>query len=130
MSDTTSSVSFWHKLGDGVLRTFRGLVYEKKDGAWEISQGRTAFWVVFFHCMHVWNSGVKAAAKAAIDTATATDQLPAAVESVSNAISMVSIGNNVPEQEFYLLMALIGYSALKTTKGGVTNMVSAIRGDK
>lgn len=33
----------------------RGLIAEKKDGAWEMSTGRVAFWLVLSHCFWVWH---------------------------------------------------------------------------
>lgn len=143
MSEGTKAFlkSAWNKISLGTLKAFRGLICEKKDGGWELSLGRVSFWVVFSHCMYVWNSGAhaaKAVVGTAIDAASAVGEAAvdatsavgtSAIDTIANTAGALSASSGVPEQEFYLLLTLIGYSAIKVTKGGVTNAISAIRGN-
>lgn len=40
-----------------IFRAARGLIAERKHGEWELSKGHIAFWIVFFHCIHIWSAG-------------------------------------------------------------------------
>lgn len=137
--------SAWNKISLGMLKAFRGLICEKKEGGWELSRSRVAFWVVFSHCMYVWNSGAKAAkavANTAIDAAAATadsgvdiaaaaaSEAVGALDSMADTVGTLSMQTGVSEQEFYLLLVLVGYSALKNTRGSITNALGALRGNK
>jgi hypothetical protein len=142
---STWGAKLWDKGSMGMLKAFRGLLCEKKDGGWELSKGNTAFWIVLSHCMYVWAGATKAAAAvtdAAVGAATeaaaaTTEAVTSAGETVADAgmldslggmLANVGVGGAVPEQEFWLLMALLGYATVKTTKGGMTGALSAMRG--
>ena len=36
------------KVWTALLKSFRGLICEKKDGGWELSQGRVMAWLIFY----------------------------------------------------------------------------------
>jgi len=131
------------------LKAFRGLLMEEKGGGWELSKGNVAFWVVLTHCMYVWSGKAKTEAVGkALETAASaagtavTEGANTAVAAVGTAseaglldsvvglVGSVGVGTGVPEQEFWLLMALLGYSTVKTTKGGLSNALGALRGGK
>ena len=139
----------WDKLSLGFLKAFRGLLCEKKNGeGWELSKGNCAFWLVLSHSMYVWSgkankavgaaleTAAKAAGEAAVaagDVATPTSEAVAEAGMLSyigDMIGSVGVGGGVPDQEFWLLMALLGYATVKHTKGGLTSAMSALRGAK
>jgi len=106
----------------GFLKSFRGLICEKKDGEWEMSKGNAAFWVVLGHCMWVWNQASNVASKA-------TDAIT--TEGAMAAVAAVAKASDIPEYEFYTLMALLAYAGVKVAKDGmnnVTDIVSAWKG--
>jgi hypothetical protein len=127
MSGTTKEVlkATWKTVSVAVLKSFRGLICEKKDGGWELSLGRVSFWIVFAHCMYIWNKvgditrdviePVKDAAAAAADAATASG-VP---EKVIEVVEVITKQADISQGELYTLFALLGYAGVKVTKEAV-----------
>lgn len=46
------------KLGNAFMKTFRGLIAEKKDGEWEMSKGNCAFWLFNAYMLPMWANGL------------------------------------------------------------------------
>lgn len=111
------------------LKCFRGLLMEKKEGGWELSKGNVAFWIVLTHCMMAW-SGKATQAVAKVATAAADTVDAGTAEAIGSGLldGLSEIGGPVPEQEYWFLLALLGYAGVKTTKGGLTNALGALRG--
>jgi len=78
-------------IGMGILKCFRGLIAENKNGGWEVSKGSVGFWIVFGHCVYVWNT---------------------IVQSVVDGVTTITRGS-VSDGEVYTLWALLGYAGLK-----------------
>ena len=82
MSAKDLAAAGWKKISFAFLKSFRGLICEKKDGGWELSLGRVAFWIVFSHCMYIWNK-VGDITKTVIEPAK--DEAAAAVSAATDA---------------------------------------------
>ena len=90
--------TIWDKLSLTILKAFRGLICEKKEGGWELSKGNLAFWIVLVHCLMVW----------------------------SGRFGRLE-GDLVPEQEFWLLAMLLGYATTKKLAVSSVDLVAAFR---
>lgn len=119
--------TFYNKLEFVAVKSFRGLLMEKKEGGWEFSKGNVAFWIVLAHCMYVWsgNANVDKVSKMVDEAAEKVDG-----NLLDTVTGSIGLGGGVPEQEFWFLMFLLGYATVKHTKGGLTNALSAVRGNR
>lgn len=104
------------KVGIAVLKSFRGLICETKDGGWELSKGAVAFWVVLGHCMFVWNKIGSTVAQAA-------------QEGITAATTMVT-KMDVSDGELYTLWALLSYAGVKIGADTVKEAVATWKGAK
>lgn len=86
----------------GFQKCFRGLIAEPKEGwGWELSKGSVAFWIIFGHCMYVWNR---------IDP---TD---------------LGAKMDVSQGELYTLWALVGYAGVKVGSDMVKTTTALLKG--
>jgi len=126
----------WKKASLAFLKSFRGLICEKKDGGWELSLGRVAFWFVFSHCMFIWNKvgdvtktvlePVEDTAAAAATAATETGVTERVVEVAESVIKFA----DVSQSELYVLFALLGYAGVKITSEMIQGFASAWKNGK
>lgn len=100
----------WTKISNALLKSFRGLICEKKDGGWELSKGNVAFWIVFGHCLYIWNK-IGEVSKEATDVLTA--------DGAEQLMETIVKYSEVSSGELNVLLALLGYAGLKTVKDGV-----------
>ena len=96
-------ISWFRKTG---FQVFGGLLMEEKGGVWTTALGRVAFWIVLGHCLYIWNQ---------------------VTESVVEGIKTISRGD-VSDNEFYTLMALLGYGGFKIGANAVKMAVSSKQG--
>ena len=95
----------WSKLYTLLLKSFRGLICEKKEGGWELSKGNVAFWVVLVHCMYVWNKVGEIITQATTET-----------------VSAIVLHADVSDGELYTLWALLGYAGAKLGKSAAGDL--------
>lgn len=94
------------KMGMAVLVWLRGLVSEKKkDGHWGPSKTNIALWPVLIHCLMVWGD----TASQAVESAKKVADEAGVLDSLSSWMS----SGGVSAQEYGLLLALLGVSAVK-----------------
>ncbi len=130
----------WTSLTKGFHKLYRGLLCEKKEGEWELSKGNVAFWIVLWHCMMTWSGKADAAVGKIAETAAkavgkaahaaAEEGIAVAGEAgLWDALTDLDVGGPVPQQEYWFLLALLSYATIKHTKGSMTNLMNAVRGN-
>ena len=82
---------FWHNVKRYALKLFGGLFMELKDGEWTVSKGAVAFWVLFVHCLTVWQQ-----------------------------VTPDLAHKDVSDGELYTLWALLGYAGVKIGASAVS----------
>lgn len=131
MSTKEIAVATWKKVSLAILKSFRGLICEKKDGGWELSLGRVSFWIVFSHCMYIWNrvgdvvreivEPIKNEATVAADSIA----VGGVKEEVIQVVEIVVKYAEISQSELYVLFALLGYAGIKLGKDAVQGFATA-----
>ncbi len=119
----------WKKASLAFLKSFRGLICEKKDGGWELSLGRVAFWVVFGHCMSIWNR-VGDVTRTVIEPIDVVATETVITEHVVEVAESVIKFAEVSQSELFVLYALLGYAGVKLGKEMVQGSVAAWKNGK
>jgi len=90
------------------LQIFGGLFMEQKNGEklWVASMGKVSFWIVFGHCLYIWNT---------------------TTEAVIEGVNTIMRGN-VSDGELYILMTLVGYQGAKLGKATIVEGIAAFKG--
>ncbi len=104
--------AFFRSIGIAILKSFRGLICETKNGEWELSKGSVAFWVVFIHSMFVWN-------KVGDIIGVNGDTMEAIIKHA-----------DISDGELYTLWALLGYAGIKVGATALENVTAIIKAPK
>lgn len=118
------SQTVWNKISLAILKAFRGLFCEKKHDGWELSKGNVSFWIVLVHCLIQWS--VKTPQIVQDIAGAAVSMAAPAISEQGMVDTLLSAKGPVSDQEFYLLVLLLGYAVVKQTKGGITSVASAV----
>ena len=127
----------WQKVSLAILKSFRGLICEKKDGGWELSTGRISFWIVFSHCMYIWNKVgdtvkeiMEPAKDVVTETATAVADAPVITEKIVEMAELTIKYSDVSQSELYVLFALLTYAGVKVGSDMIKGFATAWKNNK